>query len=453
MSQSIYRVSSLVHYLKETLDHDMRLQSILVQGEISNFTNHRSGHWYFTLKDGKARIACVMFASYASRCLILPKEGMKVIVKASLSLYEVSGQVQLYVTQLKSDGLGDLYLELEKRKQKLAAEGLFDPRRKKPLPLYPEHIVLISAPEGAAIEDMRHTLARRWPLAKVTFLPALVQGKSAAGDLIEKLLQADALHPDVILLGRGGGSIEDLWCFNDEQLVRCIADCHSVVVSGVGHETDTTLVDYVSDARAATPTAAAELVSPDMVTVQKNLSVLREQMAKSIKNRLANANQNLCRLREYRYLQNPMLYVKDEQLRLAMISQKLDRVSTRVAMEQQHLHSLSQRLAMHTQMRINVLSEHYQKLVWRGKNAIDQYDQQQRRQLAQWAGLLDAYSPLRILSRGYALAYESEYMIKSIADVKAGATVDIRMQDGILHTCVNGKEEFSWQNNHPFKNR
>lgn len=442
MSRAVYSVSSLVHYLKETLDHDMRVQAVLVQGEVSNFTNHRSGHWYFTLKDGKARIACVMFATYASRCQILPKEGMKVIVKASLSIYEASGQVQLYVTQLQSDGLGDLYLQYEQLKQKLAAEGLFDPQYKKPLPAYPQHIVLISAREGAAVEDMRHTLARRWPVAQVTFLPALVQGKNAADDLIEKLRKADELHPDVILLGRGGGSIEDLWCFNDEQLARCIFHCHSVVVSGVGHETDTTLVDYVSDARAATPTAAAELVTPDIAVIRKNLQVQRQRMVNAITKHLQAGKQALQRLCEHRYLQNPRLYVKDEQLRLAMLSRELAQVSTHITMKRQHLRSLSQRLVMNTQKLENMLSDRCRELAWRWKQGMDRYHQQQRKQLGIMAGLLDAYSPLRVLSRGFGIVYENEHMIKSVSCIPTGAQVDIRMQDGILHTNVNGKEEF-----------
>ncbi len=442
MSRSIYSVSSLVHYLKETIDHDMRVQAILVQGEISNFTNHRSGHWYFTLKDAKARISCVMFASYASRCRILPTEGMRVIVKASLSMYEASGQVQLYVNQLQSDGLGDYYLQLEQLKQKLNAEGLFDPQHKKPLPAYPEHIVLISAKEGAAVEDMRHTLARRWPLAKVTFLPSLVQGKSAVGDLIEKLKQGDSLHPDVILLGRGGGSIEDLWCFNDERLARCIYACESVVVSGVGHETDTTLVDYVSDARAATPTAAAELVTPDITVIQHSLQVQRQRMYQSLNHRLTNAKRALKQCQEYRYLQDPMLYVKDEQLRLAMMTRQLEQITTSLAMQRQHLQDQSRRLSHSVQGYEKTLREHYHQMVWRWRQGIESYGVNRRKQLAAMAGLLDAYSPLKILSRGYSVVYKQNQMVKSVNQIEPGAHINIRMHDGILHTKVNDKEEF-----------
>lgn len=453
MSRAIYSVSSLVHYLKETLDHDMRVQSILVQGEISNFTNHRSGHWYFTLKDAKARISCVMFASYACRCRILPKEGMKVIVKASLSVYETSGQVQLYVNQLQSDGLGDYYLQYEQLKQKLAAEGLFDPQHKKPLPAYPQHIVLISAKEGAAVEDMRHTLARRWPLAKVTFLPSLVQGKDAAIDLIAKLKEADALRPDVILLGRGGGSIEDLWCFNDEQLARCIFACESVVVSGVGHETDTTLVDYVSDARAATPTAAAELVTPNIMVIRRNLSIQRQRMGQSITKCLAEGKRSLRRFQDYRYLQDPLLYVKDEQLRLAMMTRELEQFPVRLTMEQHCLQEQKQRLLLSFQKQEKELHERYHHLTWRLRQGITNHKQNRRKQLAALAGLLDAYSPLKILHRGYAVVYDKGQMMKSVTRIKKGARIDICMQDGILHTEVNDKEEFTWQRNRPFNNQ
>ena len=258
MSQNVYSVSALVHYIKQTLDNDIRIQSILIKGEISNFTNHRSGHWYFTLKDARSKISCVMFSSHARRCNILLKEGMKVIVTASVSMYEAGGSVQLYVTAVRSDGLGDLFLQLEEVKKKLAAQGLFDPQKKKPLPQYPMRIGVITAKTGAAVQDILTTISRRWPLAEVVVYPSLVQGIQASGAIVENLRKADQGGHDVILLARGGGPIEDLWCFNEEAVARAVFAMHTVIVTGVGHETDTTLVDYVSDARAPTPTAAAD---------------------------------------------------------------------------------------------------------------------------------------------------------------------------------------------------
>ena len=282
MSQNVYSVSALVHYIKQTLDNDIRIQSILIKGEISNFTNHRSGHWYFTLKDARSKISCVMFSSHARRCNILLKEGMKVIVTASVSMYEAGGSVQLYVTAVRSDGLGDLFLQLEEVKKKLAAQGLFDPQKKKPLPQYPMRIGVITAKTGAAVQDILTTISRRWPLAEVVVYPSLVQGIQASGAIVENLRKADQGGHDVILLARGGGPIEDLWCFNEEAVARAVFAMHTVIVTGVGHETDTTLVDYVSDARAPTPTAAAELITPDLEEVRMNVSLMRRRLVKDM---------------------------------------------------------------------------------------------------------------------------------------------------------------------------
>lgn len=207
MKQNVFSVSSLVHYLKQTLDNDSNIRSILIKGEISNFTNHRSGHWYFTLKDAKSRISCVMFASYASRCRFLPKGGTKAIVSASVSMYEAGGSLQLYVNGMQADGLGDLFLQLEQIKKKLSMEGLFDPNHKKSLPVYPMRIGVISARTGAAIQDILTTISRRWPLAEVCFYPSLVQGISASEDIIKNLMRADADGHDVILLARDRKSV------------------------------------------------------------------------------------------------------------------------------------------------------------------------------------------------------------------------------------------------------
>lgn len=443
MSRSIYTVSSLVHYLKESIEHDVNVQSILIKGEISNFTNHRSGHWYFTLKDAKSKLSCVMFASYASRCKILLKEGMQVIVNASLSVYEAQGNVQLYVTKVQVDGLGDLYLQYEQLKQKLSMEGLFDPAHKKPLPNYPEHIVLISAKEGAALQDMLNTLSRRWPIAKVTFLPSLVQGKDAANYLIENLIKADELHPDVILLARGGGPIEDLWCFNDEKLARCIYACNSVVVSGVGHETDTTLVDYVSDARAATPTAAAELVTPDIQEVSHILHVQRQRMEQAINRRLQEAKSSMHRIHMNRYLKDPLLYIQDAQLRLAMHIRELETLTHRVDGTKAQVYSLAQRLMLGAKELERTSREDWNAHSTSLRHAITLYKNEQQKRLGTQASLLDAYSPLKILSRGYGVVYEQQHILKSIHDVKEHDEITVRMQDGTLCAMVTKKEELS----------
>lgn len=442
MKQAIYSVSTLVRYLKATVDQDMRLQSILIKGEISNFTNHRSGHWYFTLKDAHARLSCVMFSSYASRSKLMLKEGMQVIVKASLSVYEAQGAVQLYVTSVQLDGLGDLYLEYEQLKQKLSMEGLFDTAHKKPLPRYPQHIAIISAKEGAALQDMLQTLKRRWPIAKISFIPSLVQGKEAGAMLCEAIQKADVLKPDVILLARGGGAIEDLWCFNDEALARCVFACESVIISGVGHESDITLVDYVSDARAPTPTGAAELATPDIQEVTQQLLVMRRSMIQHIDKHLKNHQKQLERFKQHRYLSNPLSYTQDAMLRLAMLTKGLEHSVFRVQnmnLSLAHLHRRLQLCLMQQKTFTNETLKQYQKRLYQGIQGIHSGSHEQ---LQRKAVLLDAYSPLKVLGRGYALVYEKQHMITSIHDIKQQDTLTIRMKDGSVDVNVITKEEF-----------
>lgn len=440
MSPAIYTVSSLVRYLKQTIDNDMNVQSVLIKGEISNFTNHRSGHWYFTLKDAKAKLSCVMFSSYASRSKILLKEGMKVIVSASLSVYEAQGSCQLYVTKVQVDGLGDLFLQYEQLKEKLAAEGLFDPQHKKAIPSYPSHIVIITAKEGAAIQDMRITLKKRWPIAKVDFLPSLVQGKDAPKAIIENLQIADTMGADVILLARGGGAIEDLWCFNDEALARCIYEAKTIIVTGVGHESDTTLVDYVSDARAATPTAAAQLITPDQDEVRQLLATYKKRMKKSMEQRLQEQQLQLQRLHQHRYLQDPISYIQEARMKIVMYTKELQSVQQCIDQNQHALTMYSHQLAMYFSRIKNEALDQLKQSEHSLRLSIHQYEEQQRNEIVQKSIVLDALSPLKILSRGYGVIYQQDHIIKSITQVQE-APMQIRMQDGIVHAVVEHKEE------------
>lgn len=441
MNSSMFTVSTLVHYLKQKIDADMNVQSVLIKGEISNFTNHRSGHWYFTLKDKKSRISCVMFASYASRCKILLKEGMQVIVQASLSVYEPQGNCQLNVTKVQMDGIGELFLQFEQLKEKLAREGLFDPAHKKPLPAYPMKIAIISAKEGAALQDVRTTLARRWPLAQITFIPSLVQGKDAPKALIENLQYADSLGVDVILLTRGGGPIEELWCFNDEQLARCIYALKTVIVSGVGHETDTMLVDYVSDARAATPTAAAELVSPDRKEVAQYLQAQKMHLFQSIRRKLQEADMQLARIHAARYIKDPFSYIQEARMNVAMHTKELGAVQTKLQNQRNALDTTSTQLAHYFSAIEKQAKEDLGMRQMALRNALALYQHKQNQQFSQQVSLLDALSPLKILSRGYSVLYQGDHIVKSIHDLHQ-EPMQIRMQDGIVHATLDHKEEF-----------
>ena len=257
----ILTVSQINGYLKGLLDEDVQLKSIYIRGEISNFTNHlRTGHFYFTLKDARTSIKAVMFKWNASRLRFMPQNGMSVIIFGSVQLFERDGICQIICADMQPDGLGALYMAFEQLKERLGREGLFDPGHKKPLPQYPEKIAVVTAKTGAAIQDIIHILSRRWPLGELILCPALVQGEGAPASIVSALQLAETVSPDVIIVGRGGGSLEDLWAFNDERVARAVYACRVPVISAVGHETDYTICDLVADLRAPTPSAAAELV-------------------------------------------------------------------------------------------------------------------------------------------------------------------------------------------------
>lgn len=441
MKSNLLSVYDVVHYLKQSIDHDTQLQSILIKGEISNFINHRSGHWYFTLKDKRAKINCVMFSSYASRCKILLKEGMQVIVQASVSIYEASGSLQIYVTKIQIDGLGDLYLQLEEIKKRMNQEGLFSIERKKPLPDYPMSIGVISAKTGAAIQDILTTIARRWPIAEVCVYPSLVQGVAASNDIVKNLKKADEANHDVILLARGGGAIEDLWCFNEESVARCICDMKTVIVTGVGHETDTTLVDYVSDARAATPTAAAELITPNYMDVIQSIQEKQIRMTTCIHHLIERKKQEVESIKNHRYLKDPLSYIRESQMQLDMCVHSLSKVETKVLNAKHELNSKSHNLAQFAQIYVknnkqNIIEHSYQ-IQYAMQKKVKEYRTTFEKQVA----LLDAFSPLKVLQRGYAIAQKENNIIRSVDEVSKNEDVKIRLNDGYIYTTVKQKEK------------
>ena len=441
MSQAIWSISSLVRYIKASLDRDMNLQSILIKGEVSNFTHHRSGHYYFTLKDNSSRISCVMFASNARRCPLQIKDGMKVLVSANVSMYEPQGNCQLYVLQVQLDGIGDLYMQLEEIKRRLNAEGLFSETHKKMLPEYPMNIGVISARTGAATQDVFTTIKRRWPLASVFFYPCLVQGKEAEADLIKTLKSADSNHHDCILVVRGGGSIEDLWCFNSEALARCVYQCHTVIVSGVGHETDTTLIDYVADRRAPTPTAAAELITPDRRDVSERVNVYRQRLQRSVASQLQQCTQAYNRIKANKLLSEPLNYIQNDAMRLAMDVQRLEKVVSMGGRERYKLNQLFE--AMSSSGRQLCLENRHllSQISIQLRHSVDAVSEARKLELKRSAALLDAFSPLKVVARGYSLTYdENQHLIGSINNVKNDDLLKIRVSDGSILARVEGKE-------------
>lgn len=383
-------VSQVNFFLKSLIEGDGRLQSINVTGEISNFTDHyRSGHLYFSLKDEKSVLKAVMFAPAAKRLRFHPEDGMRVTVRGRVSVYEASGQYQLYADAMEPQGIGALTVAYEQLKERLAAEGLFAPERKRPLPLYPRRIGVITSPTGAAVQDILSITARRWPSAEIIFAPVSVQGELAAPQLTQAVQEMNRKKAcDVMIIGRGGGSIEDLWAFNDEALARAVAASKIPVVSAVGHETDFTICDFAADVRAATPSAAAELTTPDVTEEKLRVAALGQELSRLIHLRLSEERMQLDRLVQQSPLVSPMQLLTPWKLRHAEVMGQLMTAITDTVQTKQHT-------------------------------------------LQMLTGRLDALSPLRTLSRGYAVVQHADgSVVKSIAQLSPGETVTLRLADG-----------------------
>ncbi len=397
----ILKVSQLNFYLKSLIENDNNLRFVFLEGEISNLTDHySSGHIYFSLKDEKSVIKAVMFSYAAKNLKFKPENGMKVIVRGRVSVYEPSGQYQLYVEDMQPDGVGALSLQFEQLKEKLSKEGLFDKAHKKPLPQYPQTVGVITSPTGAAVRDIFNVLSRRYKSAHIVMCPVLVQGENAAAQLTDAVKRfTNTKIADVIIIGRGGGSIEDLWAFNDENLARAIFACDTPIISAVGHETDFTICDFVSDLRAPTPSAAAELAVPDSEELLLELSA-QEQYLRSIMDK---------KLSDY---SNTLM----QQTRLLSAFSPINTIDS-------GLKSLE-----NTKSRILTISE--------------QFIDANTKKLSNIASKLSALNPICVLMRGYSYTTnENEKNISSVNDVKNGDVINIRVTDGIINATVNNKEE------------
>ena len=380
-------VSALVRYLKNKLDTDNNLQRVLVGGEISNFHRHFSGHLYFTLKDEKSSISCVMFKSSASSLKFEPKTGDKVIIQANTSIFESSGQLQLYVLKMNLDGLGDLYAQYEALKQKLQEKGIFaDEHKIKLSKTYINNVAVLVGDKSAAMSDIKTTFKRRWPLCNVDYYPVLVQGSDAPRQIISTLKDVDTKNYDAIILARGGGSFEDLFCFNDEELVICIYKLKTFIITGVGHEQDFTLVDFVADLRAATPTASVELITPNIIDVIDEISEYEEYIKNSL-NKLVNDNA----MKIDYYLQKLLKYqVKIENIKTG-IDLKLDRI----------------------------------------KNILELSIEKNKLNLKRYKTLLEAYNTDNTLKRGYSIVIQDHHVVTSKKKLKSNE-FDIKFIDGII---------------------
>ena len=410
MQKRIISVSELNEYLKMLFEYDEILRNIYIKGEISNFTNHyKTGHFYFSLKDAGGTVRAVMFRSNASKLKFKPENGMRVVVGGRVSVFPRDGQYQIYVDMMEPDGVGALYMAYEQLKAKLEKEGLFSEARKKALPALPNRIGIITSPTGAAIRDMIHILGRRFPLSEIVLYPALVQGADAPASLARGVRYFNTKkNADVLIIGRGGGSIEDLWAFNDENLVRMVAASEIPIISAVGHETDFTLCDFAADLRAPTPSAAAELAVPDEEELRATLSGTNERLAFAVSRHIARQKEKLKRLSDSRVMQDPMNLLDDKRMALLMAERMLQ----------------SRMEAILAAKRLRFQRE---------------------------TAKLEALNPLSVVTRGYSAVFdEKNHLIKSISQINEGDVISFMLTDGTVRAEV---KEIQPENNKVIEER
>lgn len=397
-------VSQLNRYLKSKFEEDSNLTSVFLTGELSNFTHHyKSGHLYFSIKDTTATIKAVMFSTQSARLRFLPQDGMKVIARGRVSIYEATGQYQLYVEDLQPDGVGALNLAYEQLKAKLEKEGLFAAERKQPIPAYPQRIGVVTSSTGAAVQDLLNILSRRYPVAEVILAPVLVQGEGAAQEIADAIERFNALDcVDVLIVGRGGGSIEDLWAFNEERVARAVAASHIPIISAVGHETDFTICDFVADLRAPTPSAAAELAVPNREDLLQLLQSYRYTITQLLERRLSQWKQQVDLLSSSPYLASPDAWIRARRESVALLTSRL-------------------------------------------RTAMKQNTAQQKTRMAVLVGKLEGLSPLKALNRGFVYAADKTgKLLTDATQVQVGDTIFLTMKNGKVRCVVDevSREEF-----------
>lgn len=414
-------ISDLNRYIKAKFDMDAHLENVYLRGEISNFKHHTRGHLYFTLKDESSRLSAVMFASLARNINFEPEDGMKVLVSGRISVYEATGSYQIYVSEMQLDGIGNLYLEFEKLKKKLAAEGLFNQSHKRPIPKYPKKIGIITAPTGAAIRDILSTIKRRYPICETILFPALVQGVGAKESIVEQLTKAQDYDLDVIICGRGGGSIEDLWAFNEEIVARAIYNSKIPVISAVGHEIDFTIADYVADLRAPTPTGAAEMAVPNLTDLINLLEQYKIRSNEGISNILKKNELRLNNVTSSFALKNPLnLY--------AIKEQKLDNLIDSLNKSIQNKLN-NYKLLYAKVLSSSVLKDPYS-LIEKKKNRFDIL-----------LKTIEVLNPLKLLDSGYSIVKFNGKAITDVNLLNKDDIIDIDMHNGIIKASVLERKE------------
>lgn len=412
MSDKYLTVSAITRYLKAKIDTDENLQTVYLKGEISNFKAHTSGHFYFSLKDESSKINAIMFRSNAKNVIFKPADGMKVLVRGRISVYEAMGGYQIYVDEMLEDGVGNLYVAFEQLKKKLQAEGLFDSAHKRQIPKVPKRVGIITASTGAAIRDIITTIRRRFPICETILFPTLVQGENAKDDIARNIKKAQDYDLDVLIVGRGGGSIEDLWPFNEEIVARAIYDSKIPIISAVGHEVDFTIADFVADLRAPTPTAAAEMAVPNMSDLKRHIAQLKVRLNESIFKKVNYLKLYMETIKNSFVIKNPQIMFENKKQSLLLINDKLNNLMLSKVDNMDR--------ALEKVKKSYVLANPY--LLYKDKillvrNIIDK---------------LNLLNPLNILARGYSITYLNDKALKSVSFVKKKDILKIKLNDGFL---------------------
>ncbi|MBQ3307077.1 MAG: exodeoxyribonuclease VII large subunit [Bacilli bacterium] len=418
MKDKYITVTQLTRYLKYKIDHDENLNEVFLKGEISNFKAHSRGHYYFTLKDENTRINAVMFSSSVKNVKFVPQDGMKVLVTGKISIFESSGSYQIYVDEMLEDGVGNLYIAFEQLKKKLEEEGLFREDHKKHIPKIPTRIGVVTAPTGAAIKDIISTIKRRWPLAEVYLFPSLVQGELAKDDIVKQIKRAEefSLPLDTLIVGRGGGSIEDLWPFNEEIVARAIYNCSIPVISAVGHEIDFTIADFVADLRAPTPTGAAEMAVPQLNDVSRYIKQIQLRCQNTMIHKIQLYRRKINDLMERQIFKNPMIMYQNKELILDQLYDKLKyHFSNIVNLKEKDL----------LKIKHSIIFQNPYQLTEKKKNIF-----------LQNISKLETLSPLLTLKRGYSMTRKDDKVVCSSKQLKKDDSISIEFQDGVVDAKV-----------------
>jgi exodeoxyribonuclease VII large subunit len=434
-------IQALTKYIKRKFDKDPHLSGIYVKGEISNFKRHSSGHMYFTLKDERARILAVMFSSANASMKFTPENGMNVLVRGEISVYEAGGQYQIYVKEMQPDGIGDLFLAFQQLKEKLDKQGLFDEAGKRPLPKFPRKIGVITSPTGAAVRDIITTIERRYPIGEVLIYPALVQGERASRSIADCIKKANENEEiDVLIVGRGGGSIEELWAFNEEIVALAISNSSVPVISAVGHETDFTIADFAADMRAPTPTAAAELAVPHIDDLLERVLSRKVLLMRGMKERLNSERARLKNVSSSIVFRNPRRLYEQKIEAVDRLTEQLNRnQQMRMQMQRDKLWHLASNLKrVHPGKLLEQKSEYHQRMIKHLHTNFSTILRQKQSDFSRTISTLEALSPLKIMDRGYSLVYsQEEKLVKTKDVVKEGEKVTVHLQDGKLHCRVD----------------